>query len=65
MSPGMVDDDRDRISHEDDELRHWLADATVLDCEDREVYVVSADAPDEMEMKRRTRRAPRAQRFDR
>lgn len=49
----MVDDDRDRVSREDDHLR----DATVL-LDETEVYVVPAPVwePDQMEIKARYRR---------
>lgn len=30
MTPDLVDPDSDRVSNEDDELRHYLDDATVL-----------------------------------
>ena len=56
--PGIVDDDEQRVCHEDDFLRHYLDDATVL-LDDREVRVV-ADEPDQMEWRQILRRAPRA-----
>lgn len=40
--PACWDDDADRVCKEDDFLRHWLADATVLDPEGVEVYVTPA-----------------------
>jgi hypothetical protein len=58
------EEDQQRVSAEDDELRHYLADATVL-LDDAEVYVTPADEPGQMFWSRLGRRVPRAKRYTR
>lgn len=58
--PDIVDRDEQAVSHEDDELRHvYLDDATVL-LDDREVRVIDASEPDNLEWNQIMRRAHRA-----